>query len=212
MLIEAATATKSSPRSENVLLRALTFNDSNNISEIHGFTPASEINLEAYPHFSPDNGTPLYKATYNAVSSIVDYGKTLAGKQLLVNGICFIITDGQDTEKGVSPADIAKKIAEVKAIKGFESFTTILIGLTKPRPDGGEESEGERDSRMSIVNSLETFKQQAGLTHFVDMGNANAATLAKLANFVSSSLIIKSKHIGTDKDTDAMEDDLKSFI
>jgi hypothetical protein len=210
MLIEAATATKSSPRSENVLLRAVYFNDSN-ITEIHGFVPASEINPQDYPHFSPNGGTPLYKATFNGVSSIVEYGKTLASKQFLVNGILFIITDGEDTERGVSPAEIALKIAEVKSIKGFDSLTTILIGLTKPRPDGEYESDGDREQRARIVQALESFKREAGITHFVDMGNANAATLAKLANFVSSSLIIKSKKIGTTGDTDDMSDDLKAF-
>ncbi len=216
MIMNAAAATKSSPRSENVLLRVMTFAGGRGeyqINEIHGFMPASEIDINNYPDLYPDNGTPLYKASMNAISSVIDYGKTLSAENVLVNSIVYIITDGQDTEEGigVSKSQIAEKLREIQLIKGFDSITTILIGMTSPLPDGYQLSDSQRQERQQMIDGLQAFKNEANLTHFIDMGNANPATLAKLANLVSSSLIVKSKRVGTTEDSDDMSDVTAGF-
>lgn len=214
MLMNAAAATKSSPRSDNVLLRVLTFSGDQgtyDLSEMHGFTPASEIDLNNYPDIYPGGGTPLYIASMNAIASVVDYGKTLSAENVLVNSIVYIITDGEDTEGRVTKSQIWEKLNEIKSIKGFDSLTTILIGVTSPLPDGQSLDSSARQARQQIIDRLQAFKDEAGLSHFIDMGNANPATLAKLANLVSSSLIVKSKRVGTVEDSDDMSDTLAGF-
>jgi hypothetical protein len=43
---------------------------------------------------------------------------------------------------------------------------------------------------------LQLFKDEAKLTQFIDIANANATTLAKLAAFVDKSICVQSQTLG----------------
>src|SRR6266550_372311 len=97
MLVTAIDACKKSPRSDNLLVRVITFSTAvNGVNELHGFKPLSEVNPNDYQPFDPDGLTPLFDATFSAIGALVDYGSDLMANDFLANGIVFIITDGED--------------------------------------------------------------------------------------------------------------------
>ena len=50
---------------------------------------------------------------------------------------------------------------------------------------------------QTLSRILTDFSKTAGFTQYVELGNANAATLAKLADFVSRSISSQSQSLGT---------------
>jgi uncharacterized protein YegL len=182
-LIEIVDSCQKSPRASNLLLRVMLFSSSlaGGIEEIHGFKPLAEIDANAYPQLHPSGMTPLFDATYSAVGSVVSYGKQLMDDDYLANGIVFIITDGMDNQSVIGKGQI-KQIAE-KAMtdESIESLISILIGL----------------NTASCSQYLADFRQEAGLTQYLDVGDATPAKLAKLADFVSQSISSQSQSLGT---------------
>lgn len=183
-LIAAVESCKKSPRSDNLLLRVLLFSTTfpGGIEEIHGFKPLSEIDPQNdYPHFRPGGGTPLCDASFSSVGATNAYAKKLMGDDFLVNGIVFIITDGDDNSSVTTPKMI--KAEANKAVRGedIESLITVLIGI---------------NARM-YKNELERFRKEAGLDKYIDAGDVTKNKLAKLAEFVSRSVSSQSQALGT---------------
>ena len=179
-------ACQKSPRSENLMLRLLVFN--NAIYEIHGFRPLYEINPDDYESLDPNYTTLLYDATYDAVSATLEYSERLISQDFDCNGAIYIITDGLDTHSDMSPSSIKDKI--VSAINQetiIESLVTVLIGLHDPNLSW----------QQDVINKLEEFKDKAELTAFLDVGEATPQKLAKLANWVSESVSSQSQSLGT---------------
>lgn len=174
-------ACKKAPRSENLLLRLLTFN--NGIYEIHGFKPFHELEVDSYEDLEPNYTTLLYDATYDAVSATLEYSERLIAKDYDCNGAIYIITDGLDTHSQMTPAAIKEKIVGAIGQETIiESLDTILIGLHDPSlPWQGD-----------VKKKLKEFVEDGGLTAFVDVGDANEHNLAKLANWVSESVSSRS--------------------
>jgi uncharacterized protein YegL len=185
LLLALKTAVKSckkSPRSDNLLLRVITFSSSGGVTELHGFKPLSEINPDDdYEPFNPYGMTPLFDAVYSAVGSIADMGKQLMDNDFFANGIAFIITDGGDNVSTETPSTIKDLIQSVRREEKLESLLTVLIGI----------------NAHEFNPELQDFKNKAELDQYIDAGDATPGKLAKLAAFVSQSVSSQSQSLGT---------------
>ena len=185
MLIAAVDACKKSPRSDNILVRVLTFSDRYplGVNEMHGFKPLAEIDPAAYPEIQPGGMTPLFDACYSSIGAVLAYGDQLSKQDFGVNGIAFIITDGCNNASTATAAMVKEAMAQ--AVKGeqIESMISVLVGVNTQ--NGG------------VKNALEDFRVQAGLTQYVDVADATPRRLAKLADFVSTSVSSQSQSLGT---------------
>ena len=172
-------ACKKSPRAENLMMRRIDFNQA--IREVHGFKPLSLIDAPTYPKVRCGGNTNLFGATYSAIASTIEYGKTLAGLDFSINGIIFVITDGDDNVAEVSPLQIKNQMQLAVEMEEIESLLSILIGIN----DAGCKS------------YLDNFKRDADLSQYISVGDATAQKLAKLANFVSQSISSQSQSLGS---------------
>ena len=177
-------ACKKNPRAENLMIRLMSFNDTQ--TEIHGFKPLSLINVNDYSPFHPSGMTALYDAAYSAVGATLMYAKLLTDQDFDVNGAIYIITDGMDNLSGTTPDIIADKIKTAENDDDIESIITVLVGLKQP--GSGADNVGDY---------LKNFQQQANLTQYVDVGDATPAKLACLSRFVSHSISSRSQALGS---------------
>ncbi|MBT6047697.1 MAG: hypothetical protein HOG49_12835 [Candidatus Scalindua sp.] len=190
MIEEIVGACKMSARSENLLVRVTLFNSQTDILEIHGFKPVNDIDLSEYSgKLVPDAATNLFDATYDMIGSIEQYGKSLADQEYSVNAAVYVITDGDDNSSTMTATNVKDRIHSIKrAEESIESLISVLIGIGTD----GNHGWGSRVSQL-----LKEFKDDADLTQYIDAGNANAKTLAKLGNFISQSISSQSHSLGT---------------
>ena len=183
MVQESVGSCKSSPRSDNLLVRVLYFSDKhpNGVKEIHGFKPLAEIDPAQYPMPNPGGWTPLCDAVYSAVGAMNKYGKELYDRDYLANGIVFIITDGGENASVATMPMVKTELAKSVTGEILESMISILIGVNVDR----------------CKDILDEFSREAGITQFIDAGDASAKNLAKIANFVSRSVSSQSQSLGT---------------
>lgn len=182
-LKEVVKACKFSPRADNLMLRLVTFAD--DVQEFHGFKLLEGCNLDDYNGCIRCHGlTALYDATDGAVRAVDDYAGNLAQKDFMANGIIFVITDGLDNRSHLStPATVRASLEKLVASESLESVVTVLIGVNVKEPE--------------VQDYLDRFQKEAGLTQFITIADANARTLAKLAEFVSKSISAQSQSLGT---------------
>jgi len=167
-----------SPRANNLLMRHTMFGG--NIKENHGWKMLNTINVSDYDNCLKIAGsTALYDATLEAVQVMGDSAKTLTDAKYTVNGIIFVITDGQDNASHSTPKMVRTALDGIRNEEKLESLITILIGVG------------------SDAQSLDLFKNEAGLTHFLWMKDATKSSLAKLAAFISKSISDVSQSLGT---------------
>ena len=179
---EIIKACRKSPRSDNLLVRLVTFN--NYISEVHGYKLLSDCNPDDYKGIlNPSGGTYLFDAAENAIAASADYGKTLMDSEFEVNSIVVIITDGCDYGSKSTPTSVNVALKKAMHTECLESIVTILVGV------------GVGDY-PEIQPKLDEFKNDAGLTQFVAMKDATGKALAKLAQFVSQSISAQSQALG----------------
>ncbi len=175
-------ACKFSPRTDNLLLRFVEFDDT--LHEIHGFKLLENCHAADYAGALRSGGsTALFDATENVVSATLNYGQQLSSNDFSANAILFVITDGCDNASKL-PANRVKDALK-KAVTGeaLESIISILIGVNVQ--DNG------------VSQHLRQFQKDAGFTQYIELGNADAKTLAKLAQFVSQSISAQSQSLGT---------------
>lgn len=175
---EAAEACNKSPRANNLLLRYVNFNTS--VAEKHGFTPLASIDIKGYPKPYCNGLTALYDACYSAIGASNDYGKILNASDRDVNGIVFVITDGFDNASKMSVDDVARKLQEGVTGEYLESLTAILIGINA-------------SASNTILNA---FAQKVGM-QYIDAGNIDQKSLARLAQFISKSISSTSTSLGS---------------
>lgn len=183
MLIASVRACKKSPRSDNVLVRALLFGSQypNGCEEIHGFKPLNDIDENAYPEIRPHGSTPLNDTVYSAVGATNAYGKQLRDQDYNVNGIVFVITDGGENASSTTMPMVKKELQDAVKSEQLESMTSILIGVNAGQASG----------------ILANYKKETGMTHYIDAGDATPQKLAKMADFVSQSISSTSQALGT---------------
>lgn len=179
---EVVNACRYSPRADNLMIRLVTF--SNSLKEVHGFKLLANCNIDDYDNVLGSGGmTALFDATVNSVDATSAYGKTLVDSQFSTNGIVVVITDGADNQSSNSISSVAASLKKATANETLESLVSILIGVNVADP------------QLSAV--LNTVHTQGGFTQYVELGNATAKTLAKLAQFVSKSISSQSTALGT---------------
>jgi uncharacterized protein YegL len=105
-------------------------------------------------------------------------------KEYTVNGIIFVITDGDNnTGKHRNAAAVKKSIDQALRTECLESLVTILIGVNV--------------TDSYVAGKLQTFAQEAGFTQYIELDKADEKTLARLAQFVSKSISSQSQSLGT---------------
>ena len=180
------------PRKEHLMIRIVTFDD--NMSELHGFKLLVDCKPDDYTDCLKIGGmTALFDASSNAIQSTNDYAKKLYGEDFDSNAIVVIITDGMDNRSNIATAATVKKDLEASVRdESLESMLSILVGVGV-----GDYSE--------IQKYLDDFKDEAGITQYVEIGDANAKTLSKLAKFVSQSISAQSQSLGTGGPSQALQ-------
>tara|TARA_Y100000310_G_C20672285_1_gene810952 strand:- start:386 stop:1171 length:786 start_codon:yes stop_codon:yes gene_type:complete len=182
-----ALACKEHPRSDNFMLRTTQFatQQSNSsikdIHEIHGFKLMPQIGDSDYDGcLSLGRMTPLYDGVENAISATSDWARQLDDNDVDVNAAVYIITDGMENRSSTTVSDVRDALRKAMTDEDapLESLITILIGVNIQEP--------------MFSASLAEFKDEAGLTEFIELENAEPKTLAKLGNFISRSLSLTS--------------------
>jgi len=177
-------ACRKSPRAENLLFRYVTFNSRVGVNEVHGFKPLSLIDDSQYniKNNDCDGTTNLFDAVYEGIGATLTYAKSLTDQDFNVNGAIYILTDGDNNaSKFATPAKIKKLLEGVKNEEMIESLIVVLVGI----------------NAQTFNAKLAVFQQDAGLTQFVDAGDATAQRLAKLAQFLSKSISSQSQALGS---------------
>lgn len=175
-------ACKSSPRADNLLLRLVAFDDT--LSELHGFKLLENCHLADYSGVLRAGGTTaLYDAAENAVSSTTDYGQQLLAGDFSANAILFVITDGVDNASRLPAGKVKEALSRAVTSEALESIVSVLIGVNVHYPHPGR--------------LLRQFQTDAGFTQYVELDQADARTLARLAEFVSRSISAQSQALGT---------------
>jgi hypothetical protein len=171
-----------SPRADNLMMRLTTFDT--RLDEVHGFRPLSECNLDDYDGaISPGGMTALYDAACNAMDAATQYGKDLTENDFDVNAIVFVLTDGMDNASTFTPVQVKEALGNAVQSEALESIVSILVGVNVTDP--------------TVSQYLKDFHAAAGFTQYVELGDAKANTLAKLADFVSRSISAQSQALGT---------------
>ena len=179
-LKKAIEACRKSPRAANIMLRVITF--ASDVTEIHGFKPLMEINIaNDYDQIDIGGNTALYDASASSIGAMTEYGRVLSRQDYGVNGILFVITDGGDNVSKFTPDTVKEKAEEAVSGEVLESFLSVLIGI----------------NAQTYQTYLNDFQQKAGLTQYMDAGNATPGNLAKLAAFVSKSVSSQANQVGT---------------
>jgi uncharacterized protein YegL len=177
-------ACRHSPRADNLMLRVNMFNHS--LSELHGFKPLTDINVDDYTgSINPGGGTALYDASHNGVEAVARYGKDLAAQHYEANAIVFVITDGYENGNSTMTANSVRDALKAAVHdEDLESLRSVLIGVNV-------------DPASGTSSVLDDFKNTAGFDQYVAAGDASESNLAKLADFVSKSISAQSQALGT---------------
>jgi len=174
-------ACKHSPRADNLLVRLVEFDDA--LRELHGFKVLESINENDYVGILRGGGiTALYDAAENAILATAHYGEKLAQNDFSANAIVFVLTDGGDNASKASMTAVKKALAKAVTGEALESIVSILVGVNVA------------DSSVSLA-LMKLFKD-AAFTQYVELEDADAKTLARLADFVSRSISAQSQALG----------------
>lgn len=181
-LIAAVDGCRKSPLVENLLVRVVIFSSDIGIVELHGFKELHEIDTSTYGPFDPDGLTPLYDATFASIGAMVEYGQRLMENDYLTNAIGFIVTDGgENASTQVGIGEVRAMLRDATKEEKLESLVSILVGVNAAQASA----------------ALASFRADAGIDEYVDIADANAGKLAKLARFISQSVTSQSQALGT---------------
>jgi uncharacterized protein YegL len=163
------------------MLRVIKFGS--DLEEIHGFKRLVNCNPSDYDDILTCGGlTALCDGVMNSVEAIGSYGKDLVENDLDVNGIVIIVTDGMDNNSTNTAKQCKKGLQAIITEEMMESLVSLLIGVGIT----GQDSQDLKD-----------FEKEVGFTQYVELDNASAQTLAKLAQFISKSISAQSQALGT---------------
>ncbi len=179
---EVVSACRCSPRADNLMARTLMFDSA--LTEIHGFKPLANCQPADYDGCLRIGGTTaLYDAAHNAVEAVSSYGKQLSDADFDVNGIVFVITDGGDNASRLPAKSVNQALRRAVRSEALESMVSILVGVNI--------------QDASVSGYLSKLHKSAGFNHYLELGDADAATLAQLADFVSRSINAQSRALGS---------------
>lgn len=181
-LKETVRACQLSPRADSLMIRVAKFHDS--FEEIHGFKLLEKINLDDYNNCLNCSGsTALFDSVVNAVEATTKYAESLFNSDFKCNAITIIITDGDDNRSKFGKDSVKECLKKAVNSEFLESLVSILVGVNV--------------NNASISLFLSDFKTIAEITQYVELDNASAKTLAKLADFVSKSISNQSQSLGS---------------
>jgi len=173
---------RDSPRADNLMYRMSHF--SNGVREIHGFKELQNCNPGDYQNcFEQAGQTDLFDATMEMSEAVRIYGEKLTDQSYTANGIVVVITDGCDTGSTHGTNDIKQSFEQMVLGEVLESLVTILIGVNIDND--------------YVKGRLEDFEREAGFSQFICLKDAEAKTLAKVANFISRSVSSQSQSLGS---------------
>jgi uncharacterized protein YegL len=171
-------ACRKSPRADNLMIRILKFGS--DLDELHGF----KLLQECHPGCLGVGGTTaLCDATVNATEALGAYGQKLVDGDFDTNGILIVITDGDDNNSTNTTKQAEQAIQAINQAESLESLVTILVAVNVSDPH--------------MSQRLKQFNDGVGFMQYVELDNASATTLAKLAKFVSKSISSQSQALGT---------------
>ena len=175
-------ATKKGATAEDIMVRTATFSNSA-IREVNGFIPVPLIADDKYTGtFTAGGNTPLIDASIEAAESIEAYGKSLVDQDYTVNGIFFVITDGEEYGSRIKNVGKVKEtLARIRKNEAVESIVAILVGVND----------------VDCKDLLDKFHKEAGFDHFISIGDATPGKLAKLGALISQSVSSQSQSIGS---------------
>ena len=168
-----------SPRADYLMLRSTEFNE--RVDEEHGFTELTRVDPAVYQAPRCSGSTALFDATRNAVMATNAYARMLSDQDFSVNGLVVVVTDGDDNCSHYTTSDVAAEVLNGVQQEWLESLNVILVGVNASLYSG----------------PLQAFKNDAGLTQYVDVGDATPQKLAQLAQFVTRSISAQSQSLGT---------------
>ncbi|GAB4461460.1 MAG: hypothetical protein OHK0029_26770 [Armatimonadaceae bacterium] len=170
-------ACKYSPRADNLLVRLVQF--SSLVEEVHGFKLLEFCNPADYDNaLSLGGGTALYDGAENGIAATGAYATDLTKQGFSVNGIVFVLTDGDDNSSTLSVKAVKGALDQIRRTEPLESLITVLIGVNVKDP--------------VMANYLKKFHQAVGFTQYIELENADTPTLIHLADFVSRSISAQS--------------------
>jgi uncharacterized protein YegL len=171
---------KKNPRVENILVRVVYFN--HELEEVHGFRAVADL-VDTYYTVRAGGGTALFDAAYEAIGSTIDYANILTNDHFMdVNCVNFLISDGEDRHSKLNVSAVRNKVDEVTQNEELSgTIFTILIGVNDTQ----------------CASALQKFKDEAGLDHYLSMGDATPENLAKLAQFVNKSISSASQSLAS---------------
>lgn len=179
-LQEVIQSCRLSPNADNLMVRLVTFSDQ--MREVHGFKPLENCNVDDYKNSLNTGGmTALFDAADNSILAATDYAKKLYDADFEINGITIIITDGEDNSSRTSLQTLKKSVENCTKSEAMKSMVSILVGVGLDRPD--------------VSNYLQNIKTTAGITEYINVGDASPKNLAKLAKFVSKSISSQSSSL-----------------
>jgi len=182
-LKRAIEACKLSPRSDYLLVRVVAFGCV--MREIHGFKQLVDCKISDYDDcLNIGGGTLLYDTVADVINKTHDYGEQLDNQDFDTNAIVIIITDGIDNYSNGGKSGVKNALTTTIRAEKLESILTILVGV------------GVGDY-TDVSDYLEKFKEDVGLTQYVEIKDADEKTLAKLADFISNSVSSQSQSLGT---------------
>lgn len=181
-LKETVRACQLSPRADSLMIRVAKFND--DFEEIHGFKLLEKINLDDYNNVLHCGGfTMLFDSVINATDATTKYAEGLFNSDFKCNAITVVITDGNDNKSKFGKVAVSEALKNAVTSEYLESLVSILVGVNVT------------DSYVSAF--LNDFNKEAGFTQYVELKDASAKTLAKLADFVSKSISNQSQSLGS---------------
>lgn len=196
--VKAVGNPKFNPRSDNVLLRVVTF--ATTVREVHGFVPINQItDLSVYDSINASGATALFDATISSIEASTDMGKRLHDNRYTANGIVIVVTDGMNCAgrfKDLSDVvEVGKAFEKANQKECLESLDSFLIGVNV-----GQDRE--------IIQALNDLHAQGFTRPFVKIEEANEKTIAKLGLAISESISASSQAVGTGGPSQAVSQNL----
>lgn len=176
-----------SPRADNLIYAHYHFD--NGMKEIMGWTPLAQIDPDRFDGCWAGGGcTNLWYSEERVLSFMRDYAQQMGQKRYVCNGILCTLTDGSEYSPpysegaGKHESDVKKAFAQTVVCEDLESIVSILIGIN---PDQG------------IQDELQKHAAEVGYTRYLPVEKADAKSLAKIAEFISKSIVSQSQSLGT---------------
>lgn len=171
------------PRKDYLMVRVIQFGS--NVNEVHGWKLLVDCQPGDYEGVLKTDGmTALYRAVCDGVCVMSDYAQKLVDRDFSCNAITVVLTDGADNRSGgVRASDVKTFIDAARTSEATESHLGILVGVNVQEPE--------------VQRFLRAFEAEAGFDQYVELADAEPATLEKLGNFMTSSVAAQSQALGT---------------